>query len=356
MGARSVRKAGLFLLALGVPLACGESVKNNARGFMNTGSAAGAGGTAIAGTTAAGTGGLAAGTDAGARGGSDVTGPAGTAGKSGAATGGSGGATTPNAGVSGDTEAGAGGEAGLGSGGALPAGGGGTGGAGSAGAPVAGSGNTTFVCPAAGAGAPGIACVVDVVDADDALVDASVAAAVTVVRVDAESSEVCGNVAPSQRLLLRAADDREWTVVVSIAGLPDPFVEAGAELELSLTAAADTVFYTTLDQTLTLADGDGLLLFQSHREKFGTPPLPELGAFDLSFENTDSVCATGSFGPCQIREHAVRVSSGGETATIAAGSADIVGEFVVAAADVNEWLGLGCDGKSVVRIAGFRAP
>jgi hypothetical protein len=185
-----------------------------------------------------------------------------------------------------------------------------------------------------------------------------VSAAVTVVSVDAESTEVCGAVTagPAQRLLLRAADDREWSVVVSIAGLPDTFVEAGAELELSLTAAADSVFYTTLDQTLTLADGDGLLLFASHREKFGTPPLPELGAFDLSFESTDSVCATSFFGPCEIRAHAVRVSSGGETATIATGSSDTVGGFVVAAHAVSESLGPGCDAKSVVRIAGFREP
>jgi len=311
---RSRRASGLAILALAALAGCGTA--------KNSGGTAGSGG---GGGGGAGAGGM---DDTNARGGD--TGAQGAVGGSAAGVTGTG-----------DSAAGGGGMAGGGSAG-------GQGGAGGAG--------------------PAPSCVVPVPpqvtvqlqDADGVTVTTSLMERVTVRSVDGCANGVCSTIDSSStfpsddvRVVLANAASVTWTLYVHIPDMPDHYFTVGDTYDLSLVASIDTIFFPTVNQTLTLSQDGRLRVFGATLASFQGPLLPTKPADDLTLVNAGLACHQAR--PTCARDHyAVQVTHGGQTVTVGPGETAMVGTLSFVSAQFARVIADGvCDDKSPTVMAAF---
>ena len=114
--------------------------------------------------------------------------------------------------------------------------------------------------------------------ADGTVVETSVAAAtVKVASIDSCSTVSCASptTPAATRIVLTSTDQKTWTLFLGLPSFPADLLRLGDTLTLDLTAAVDSTFYKTVDQTIALSHGDKLVLFVASLSNFGEPRLPD---------------------------------------------------------------------------------
>jgi hypothetical protein len=200
---------------------------------------------------------------------------------------------------------------------------------------------------------------------EGALLKTPLTVAVKVVTSDEVAAGACSDTAfdrstpmgssdKTSRSILEASDGRRWTLYLRIPDMPADRIRLGDTFDLALDASEDnTAFFTTLNQTVTLAKAGRLVLFVSTLNR-RTFTVPNLSSFGIDVKKEAATCESpADFTGCGRRGYSTYVAIGGQGRTIDRGLTGRIGDLswsVEAAEDVVD--SGRCDGKGFVQMAG----
>ncbi len=198
--------------------------------------------------------------------------------------------------------------------------------------------------------------------ADGTVVETSIAATpMKVTSVDSCSAVSCASPATpaaTRIVLTSVADQQSWTLLLRLPSLPADLVQQGDSVVLALTAAVDTFFSKTIDQTIVLSRGGNLVLFVASLSNFGEPRLPDLSPSGIQLEDAGVTCEGPVVSSCGLQRHTVRVTDNGSEALVMPGHTAAVGGLSFSSSAYDRMVDTGaCDTKSSVadgRVRGAR--
>lgn len=159
------------------------------------------------------------------------------------------------------------------------------------------------------------------------------------------------------RIALTAGDGRQWSLYLRY-DLPAGLLQIGDRLDLTADATPARSSFEGLSQTIVLSREGRLVLFAAHLSRIGVsvPPLPGLdAAFGIQLSDDGPACQVES--SCSSRSHAVRVTVGGNSATVAEGQTARIGWLSFTSGRFVRYVNTGgCDQPSSTAMAGHRAP
>jgi len=149
--------------------------------------------------------------------------------------------------------------------------------------------------------------------------------------------------------------NNRWTLYLLIPGMPADYFQVGDQFDLNVGSAGNSIFYTTLDQTMTLSQGGHLMVFAGTRQQFGAALLPTVASAELMVEDAGESCK-GAFDPsCGTAIHGARVSTPEASSLILPGQTIQVGTFSFSVDQFTQYIDTGfCDSKSNTRMAAFK--
>jgi hypothetical protein len=184
--------------------------------------------------------------------------------------------------------------------------------------------------------------------------------AVTVSAIDGCATVTCPAEVSTQaqRFTLTGAT-QAWSFYLRDSRMPADYIKVGDAFALSIAAAIDPTFYSTVNQTVVLARGGQTIVFAANMYKFYALAVPALDAFGIQIRDQSAFCQDPPLAGCIRRPHFmnVTVSNNPEGRYLRPGEGVDVHGYSFTAGRFTELADTGnCDSKSQTTIAGFKLP